>query len=133
MNKPDKNNYTWIDIVEPEIIAKTMPAWEYLLIVLTTVIVLFFVIRYFNIHLRFKLWLLNYNLAHSANTKETAKKILALFKLEKNTHYIEATLQVNKESGINCRLELLKACYADTAADRQHILSLLKTVSKWLR
>lgn len=133
MSKSDKNNYTWIDIVEPEIIAEATPTWEYLLIALTTIITLFFVIRYFNIHLRFKLWLLNYNLAHSANTKEVAKKILALFKLEKNTYYIETALQVNKESAINCRLKLLKSCYADTATDRQHILLLLKTVGKWLR
>ncbi len=133
MNNPDKNSYTWMDIIESDNVTETIPAWEYLLISLSVIIAIVFVIRYFNIHLRVKLWLLNYNLARSNNTKETARKLVTLLQLDKDTTYIETTLHVNKESGIYYRHELLKACYASKTVERQHINTLLKNISQWLR
>lgn len=122
-----------MDIIESDNVTETIPAWEYLLISLSVIIAIVFFIRYFNIHLRVKLWLLNYNLARSNNTKETARKLVTLLQLDKDTTYIETTLHVNKESGIYYRHELLKACYASKTVERQHINTLLKNISQWLR
>lgn len=118
-----------MDIVEPENIIATTPVWPYLLISTAVLIVIFFVIRYFNI--RIKLWYLSYKIDN--NTKETARKILTLFKLEKNTDYIEKVLHINKNSSNHYRQKLLKACYTDKPVGRQHIQLLLKTANSWLR
>jgi len=118
-----------MDIAEPENIITTSPAWPYLLITIAALIITFFVIRHFN--LRFKLWYINYKIEN--NTKETARKILALFKLEKNTDYVEKVLHINKEASSHYRQQLLKACYTGNPVEQQHIHLLLKSVRDWLR
>lgn len=131
MKNINTNNYSWADIIEPNNIIKTAPTWEYMLVILMALIALFIIIKYFHIDLRFKLWLLNFNFTEKRNPRKMAKKLLALLKLERNTTYIEKTLNIKQQIGEDYRLELLKACYANTATDLHHIRTLLKVPIKW--
>jgi len=132
MNNLIKNNYKWKDIIEPTNITDTIPLWEYTVIFLIVLLIFFVLIKYFNIILQFKLWILTFKLKKTMDSRRIAKKILSLFRLEKNTIYIEKKLHLNKKVGVNYRLELLKACYANTIANQKHILTLIKMPTKWL-
>ncbi len=132
MNNLIKNNYNWKDIIEPTNITETIPVWEYIVIFLIALLISFVLVKYFNIILRFKLWILTFKIKKTMDSRKIAKKILSLFRLEKDTIYIEKKLHLNKKIGVDYRLELLKACYANTIASPKHIITLIKMPTKWL-
>ncbi|HFD32559.1 MAG TPA: hypothetical protein ENJ28_07660 [Gammaproteobacteria bacterium] len=132
MKAIETNNYAWLDIIEPEQITSFDVSWQILLIILSVVMGIYFISRYFRVILRFKLWFIHLQFKKELNERDTAIKILHLLKLSKNTDYLMHNFKVDDKAVKNYRLMLLEACFANTLPTENHIKNLLKTPVQWL-
>ena len=126
-------NYSWIDIIEPDLQATTYSAFDYISALVLFVAVFWFVAKYFNLLTKIKFLLITYKLKKTNFSRKYIKKILQLFSFEKVTRNIK--IQVKEESkGIinNQRHILLNAYYAKDDIDHEQIIKSLRILWKWL-
>jgi len=126
-------NYSWIDIIEPDLKAATYSAFDYISALVLFVTVFWITAKYFNIPTKIKFLFITYKLKKTNFSREYIKKILQLFSFEKITR--NSKIKVKEENkGIinNQRYILLNAYYAKDDINHDQIMKSLRILWKWL-
>lgn len=126
-------NYSWIDIIEPEITTASYSAWQYLLITALVTTLLIIIIKHFNLLKKVTFWLIRQRLKRTHYSRTEIKKILHLFGIEKGIQYLPPYMKpANNTEIATQRHILLNAYYAKIPVNPEQINKALKIMRTWL-
>jgi len=126
-------NYSWIDIIEPDLQYATYSAFDYIIALVLFVIAFWFAVKYFNVPTKIKFLFITYKLKKTSFSREYIKKILQLFSFEKDNQNSKIKIKEDNKEIINSQRHLLlDAYYAKDDINRDQIIKSLRILWKWL-
>jgi len=126
-------NYSWIDIIEPELQSTRYSDNDYIIALALIAAVLWMTVKYFNIPTKLKFLFITYNLKKTNFSRIYIKKILQLFYFEKGTGNVtNKEKDTDKEIMNTQRHILLNAYYSKDDINPEQIKKSLRILWKWL-
>ncbi|MBN4080057.1 hypothetical protein JYT31_00170 [Beggiatoa alba] len=133
MKATSPDNYSWLDIIEPASMAPSESGWGFFISSIILILLFYICYKFLKLNIRIKLWFIKLQLHHNNDTRACAKKLLALFKLGKNTVYAQKVLGFqNNDRMSDYRLKLMTACYSKPLTENVPMIKLIKTLQTWL-
>lgn len=117
-------NYSWIDIIEPQTSEPGFLTVEFFAVVLILGIILFIAIKHYKLIYRFKLWRIKKDLVKNNDTRKCAIKLLKLLSLNKDMRLLKHEKTPGK------RNFLLNARYSKQMISVENMIDFIKIIEK---